>query len=230
MLINHPGELKENYPDIDEFPENQLITFEKETIGFYISRHPLSRYQEEIKRYTDLDTAGLPKLQNGASVKICGLVSALKEIVTKKGDRMAFLTLEDMKGFVEVILFPEVFKAALPCLRGGEPLLVEGTLDLSDEHIKIKGTDVHSLPELTSSLVRPFHLRIPLSAFGPSQLSGLKEIILSNRGSSKVLLHFMSENNGETVVALSDQYMVDPSQNLKLRVQHLFKSTPISFE
>jgi DNA polymerase-3 subunit alpha len=230
MLINHPGELRENYPDIDEFPENQLITFEKETIGFYISRHPLSRYQDEIKKYTDLDTAGLPKLQNGASVKICGLVSALKEIVTKKGDRMAFLTVEDMKGFVEVILFPEVFKAALPYLRGGDPLLVEGTLDLSEEHIKIKGTEVHSLPELTSSPVRPFHLRIPLSALAPSHLSDLKEIILANRGSSKVLLHFMGGNNRETVVALSDQYMVDPSQHFKVRLQHLFKSSSVSFE
>ena len=230
MLIDPSRESKEDYPDIDEFPENQLIAFEKETIGFYISRHPLSRYQEEITKYTDLDTSTLPRLQNGAGVKICGLVSALKEIVTKKGDRMAFLTLEDMKGFVEVILFPEVFKAALPCLRGGDPLLVEGTLDLSEEHIKIKGTEVHSLPELTSSPVKPFHLKIPLSALAPSHLTDLKEIILANRGSSKVLLHFMGGNNRETVVALSDRYMVDPSQNFKVRLQHLFNSSLISFE
>ena len=154
-------ELKEDYPDIDEFPENQLIAFEKETIGFYISRHPLSRYQEEIKKHTDLDSSTLSKLQNGAEVKICGLVSGLKEIVTKKGDRMAFLTLEDMKGFVEVILFPEVFKAASPFLRGGDPLLVKGILDLSEEHVKIKGTEVHPLPEVPSSSMKPFHLKIP---------------------------------------------------------------------
>ena len=230
MLMDQPGESKEDYPDIDEFPENQLIAFEKETIGFYISRHPLSRYEEEIKKYTDLDAAALPKLQNGAEVRVCGLVSALKEIVTKKGDRMAFLTLEDMKGFVEVILFPEVFKAALPCLRGGDPLLVSGTLDLSEEHIKIKGTEVRSLPELTSLPVKPFHLRIPLSLLASSQLADLKEIILANRGSSKVLLHFMGGTNRETVVALSDQYTVDPSQNLKVHLQNLFKSSLISFE
>jgi len=230
MLIDHPGELKESYPDIDEFPENQLVAFEKETIGFYISRHPLSRYEDEIKKYTNLDTAALPKLQNGAEVKVCGLVSALKEIVTKKGDRMGFLTLEDMKGFVEVILFPEVFKAALPCLRGGDPLLVSGTLDLSEEHIKLKGTEVHSLLEVTSSRERPFHLRIPLSLLASSQLADLKKIILANRGSSKVLLHFMGGANQETIVALSDQYTVDPSWNLKAHLQNLFKSSLISFE
>ena len=230
MLVDQPGEAREDYPDIDEFPENQLIAFEKETIGFYISRHPLSRYEEEIKKYTDLDTAALPKLQNGAEVRVCGLVSALKEIVTKKGDRMAFLTLEDMKGFVEVILFPEVFKAALPCLRGGNPLLISGILDLSEEHIKIKGTEVRSLPELTSLPEKPFHLRIPLPLLASSQLVDLKEIILANRGSSKVLLHFMDGTDRETVVALSDQYTVDPSRNLKVHLQNLFKSSLISFE
>ncbi len=230
MLIDRSRELKEDYPDIEEFPENQLIAFEKETIGFYISRHPLSRYQEEIKRYSELDTSVLPKLQNGAEVKICGLVSGLKEIVTKKGDRMAFLTLEDMKGFVEVILFPEVFKAASRCLRGGNPLLVKGILDLSEEHIKIRGTEVHSLPELPLSPMKPLHLKIPLSSLAPSQLTDLKEIILANRGSSKVLLHFMGGDNRETVVALSDRYTVDPSQNVKNHIQNIFKSSFISFE
>jgi DNA polymerase-3 subunit alpha len=163
-------------------------------------------------------------------VKVCGLVSALKEIVTKKGDRMGFLTLEDMNGFVEVILFPEVFKAALPWLRGGDPLLVSGTLDLAEEHVKIKGTEVRSLLDLTSSREKPFHVRIPVSLLAPSQLEDLKKIILANRGSSKVLLHIMGGTNRETVVALSDQYTVDPSRNLKAHLQNLFKSTLVSFE
>jgi len=230
MLIHPAGEIKEEYPDIDEFPENQLIAFEKETIGFYIFRHPLSRYQEEIKKYTDLDISTLPKLQNGAEVKVCGLVSALKEIVTKKGDRMAFLTLEDMKGFVEVILFPEVFKAALPRLRGGDPLLVKGTLDISEETIKLKAMEVHSLPELPSSPMNPFHVKIPLSDLTSSQLVHLKEIIETHRGSSKVLLHLVDRSNRETIVALPDQYTVDPSPNFKNTVQNLFKSSRISFE
>jgi DNA polymerase-3 subunit alpha len=230
MLIDHSRVVKEDYPDIDEFPENQLVSFEKETIGFYISRHPLSHYEDEIKKYTDLDTSSLPKLQNGAEVKICGLVSGLKEIVTKKGDRMAFLTLEDMKGFVEVILFPEVFKAALPCLRGGDPLLVKGTLDLSEDHVKIKGTEVHSLLELPLSPNKPLHLKILISSLAPSQLTDLRDIIVANRGSSKVLLHFTGETNREIVVALSDRYTVDPSQDFKNRVQDAFKSTLISFE
>jgi DNA polymerase-3 subunit alpha len=222
--------LKEDYPDIDEFPENQLIAFEKETIGFYISRHPLSRYQEQIRKHTDMDSSTLSKLQNGAEVKICGLVSGLKEIVTKKGDRMAFLTLEDMKGFVEVILFPEVFKAALPCLRGGDPILIKGILDLSEEHVKIKGTGVQALPEAPSSSIKPLRLKVHLSTFSSSQLADLKEVIVANRGSSKVFLHFINGNNRETVVALSDQYTVNPSENFKTCIQNLFNISLVTIE
>jgi DNA polymerase-3 subunit alpha len=230
MLLDESREFKEDYPDIDEFPENQLIAFEKETIGFYISRHPLLGYQEEIKKHTDMDTSGLTRLQNGTEVKICGLVRTLKEIVTRKGDRMAFLTLEDMKGFVEVILFPEVFKAALPCLRGGDPLLVTGTLDLSEEHTKIKATDIRALQERSASPTKPLRLRIPLSPSTASQLADLKEIILANRGSSKILLHFIGGTNRETVVALSDEYTVDPTQRFKNQIQDLFKFSSVGFE
>lgn len=230
MLIDRFREIKEDYPDIDEFPEDQLITFEKETIGFYISRHPLSRYQEEIKKYADADTSMLPKLQNGAEVKLCGLVSGLKEIVTKKGDRMAFLTLEDMKGFVEVILFPELFKTALPHLRSEGPLLVKGTLDISEETIKLKALEVHSLRHLSAPSTKPIHLKIHLSDLSSSHLAQLKEMIEAHRGSSPVFLHFIDGSNRETIVALPDRYRVDPSAHFRNTVQNLFKSFRLSLD
>jgi DNA polymerase III subunit alpha len=230
MLTPLVKETEESYPEIDEFPEDQLIAFEKETIGFYISRHPLSRYQEEIKKHTDEDTSTLPGLQNGAEVKICGLVSGLKEIVTKKGDRMAFLSLEDMKGFVEVILFPEVFKAALPYLRGGDPILVRGILDLSEEHIKVKGMEVRPLSESPSPPGNVLHLKIPMSSLTTSRLADLKEIIVGNSGFYKVLIHFIDEKRQETIIALSDHYTVDPSPKFQDHIKNLFNSPVLCFE
>jgi DNA polymerase-3 subunit alpha len=230
MLMSVLEEGDEGYPEIDEFPENQLITFEKETIGFYISRHPLSYYQDEIKKYTHEDTSTLSGLPNGIEVKICGLVSGLKEIHTKKGDRMAFLNLEDMKGFVEVILFPEVFKAALPSLREGDPILVRGTLDLAEDRVKIKGLEVHSLSKLSLTQMKILHLTIPLSSLSPPQLVDLREIILVNKGIYKVLLHFIDGKDRETVVALSDHYRVDPSQHFQNHIKNLFKSSLLSLE
>ena len=90
---------------------------------------------------TQEDTSTLTDRSNGAEVKICGLVSGLKEITTKKGDRMAFLTLEDMKGLVEVILFPEVFKSGLtPAPEAATPLSSGGfSTSLMNNQAKIKG-------------------------------------------------------------------------------------------
>jgi DNA polymerase III subunit alpha len=207
-----------------------LNVFEKETIGFYISRHPLSRFQEGIKALTDQDTSTLPTLKNNEEVTVCGLVSSLKEIVTKKGDRMAFLNLEDMKGFVEVILFPDVFKASLPFLRGGDPLVIRGTLDLSEDHVKIKAIEMHPLPEKTASSNKTLHLKVPVASLTKSQLGELKEVLLANRGSSKVFLHLTGGGNGETIIALSDQYRVDPSPNFQRHVRTVLKSSVLSYE
>jgi len=230
MLTPILKETEESFPEIEEFPESQLITFEKETIGFYISRHPLSRYQEEIKKYTDEDTSTLSRLQNGAEIRICGLVGSLKEIITKKGDRMAFLTLEDMKGFVEVILFPEVYKAALPCLRGGDPLFVRGTLDLAEDHIKIKGFEIQPLSELPPPPLKVLHLKIPLPSLTEFQLADLKEILLAYKGAYKILLHLINGQQGETVIALSDHYTVTPSSNFRNDIKNLFQSSQIFLE
>ena len=230
MLTPLVKESEERYPEIDEFPENQLITFEKETIGFYISRHPLSRYEQEIKNHTNEDTSTLLRLVNGAEVKICGLVSSLKEIVTKKGDRMAFLTLEDMKGFIEVILFPEVYKAALPHLRGGDPVIVRGILDLAEDHTKIKGLEVQSLSESSSPPGKVLHLKIPLSSLTKNQLEDLKGMIVDNRGIHRILIHFTDEEDRETVMALPDQYKVEPSRHFQDGIKNLFQSSIVFFD
>jgi DNA polymerase-3 subunit alpha len=221
---------EDSYPDIEEFPEKQLIALEKETMGFYISRHPLARLQEEIKRVTNEDTSTLARRKNGGEIKVCGLVSELKEIVTKKGDRMAFLTLEDMKGFVEVILFPEVFRAALPVLNGGDPILVRGTVDPSEDHVKIKATEVQPLSEIPLPSQKNLRLKIPLASLMPSQLEGLKEILADHRGHTRVLLHLINGKQQETIIALSDQYAVDPSPRFQDQVRNLFQPSVIAIE
>ncbi|MGQ9645519.1 MAG: DNA polymerase III subunit alpha [Thermodesulfobacteriota bacterium] len=220
----------ETYPAIDEFPENQLNAFEKETIGFYISRHPLERYQEVIKGLTDQNTSTLSGLKNNEEVTVCGLVSSLKEIVTKKGDRMAFLTLEDMKGFVEVIVFPEVFKSSLSFLRGGDPLVIQGTLDLSEDHVKIKALDIRPLSEGATLSKKSLHLKIPVASLTKSQLEALKEVLLANRGAFQVFLHLTDGGKGETVIALPDEYRVNPSPGFERDVQRLLKSSVLSYD
>jgi len=142
--------------------------FEKELIVFTITRPSrCASYEKEIKRLTRDDTATLSKRQNGDEVKVCGLVSQLKEIVTKKGDRMGFLSLEDMKGFVEVpFLFPEAFKSALPHLREVSLVLVGNTRPRGGP-CEDQATEVRALSEPSRHSANNFHLKIPLATLTP---------------------------------------------------------------
>jgi len=223
-------ELEERYPEMEEFSQQQLILFEKETIGFYISRHPLSPYQEEIRRITEEDSSTLSSGPNGKEVKLCGLVSQLKEVVTKKGDRMAFINLEDMKGWVEVILFPELFKTASSYLRGGEPVFVRGTLDLSGEQVKVKAKEIRPLSEVSSENPQILHLKIPMETLTPSSLKELKEVILAHPGPYQVYLHLINGDRPETVIALSEEYRVSPTSEFQEEVKLLFPTPLLSFE
>ena len=218
----------EPLPEVEEWPENQRLAFEKEAVGFYVTSHPLARFEEEIKRYTQDDTASILTRQNGSEVKICGVVGSLKEIQTRKGARMAFLSLEDMKGFVEVILFPEVFQACLPHLRGDDPLVVRGTLDMEDENPKIKAVEILPLSQSSEVHVSMVHFTLKSPGIGRAQLADLKKILLENQGSSPAVLHLIVPDKGETIIRLPIK--VDPSSTLLTSLETVFGYPVARFE
>jgi DNA polymerase-3 subunit alpha len=191
-----------------------------------------------IQQKASEDTSTLSERQNGSEVKLCGLVSGLKEINTKKGDRMAFLTLEDMKGFVEVVLFPEVYKASVHYLRGDDPILVRGFLDLSEDpagegraaatgKAKIRGIEIQSLPDPTA-LPKALRLRIPLDGLTSGTLADLKEILLLHQGDHRVFLHFMNGKKEDTVLGLPDRMAVQPSPDLESSLKSLLPACTLT--
>lgn len=214
--------------EVEEWPENQLLAFEKEAVGFYITCHPLARFEEEIKRHTHDDTVSILTRQNGSEVTICGVANSLKEIQTRKGDRMAFLSLEDMKGIVEVILFPEVFQASLSHLRDDHPLVVRGVLDLEEENPKIKATEVLPLSQFNKRSISEVHLTLRSPGITRAQLIDLKQILIENQGRSAVVLHVVVPDQGETVIRLPMK--VDPSSALLESLEKLFGYPIAHFE
>lgn len=215
-------------PEGGEWPENQLLAFEKEAVGFYITSHPLARFEKDIRRYTRDDTASILTKPNGSEVTICGVAGAIKEIQTRKGDRMAFLTLEDMKGMVEVILFPDVFRTSLPYLRGEDPLVVRGVLDTEQESPKVKAGEVLPLSRCHEVSVSKVHFTLRSPGIGREQLADLKRILLENRGKTTAVLHLIVPNQGETIIRLPIK--VDPSPALLESVEAAFGYPVAHFE
>jgi len=223
---NPEGSEQKDLPEVEEWPENQLLAFEKEAVGFYITSHPLARFEKEIKLHTHEDTMSILTKHNGSEVTICGVASSVKEIQTRKGDRMAFLSLEDMKGFVEVILFPDVFQASLPYLRGDDPLVVRGVLDMEEENPKIKAAEVLPLSRSSEAPVSKVHLILKSPGIARDQLVELKRILLENKGDRAAVLHLIVPNQGETIIRLPIK--VDPSSALLASLEAAF-GYPIAY-
>ena len=108
-------------PNIPEWDQSERLKHERELTGFYISSHPLARYEATIQALATASTMSLPELSDGREVKLCGIITTVKNMLTKKGDRMAYLTLEDLQGVVEIIVFPDLYKNAADLMSAGTP-------------------------------------------------------------------------------------------------------------
>ena len=129
-------------PDIPELPPQRLLAMEKEVLGFYVSGHPLRQYQAALAVHGCIPVAALPEQRDGARVAVGGMLAGLKQVTTRAGANMAFLTLEDQTGQVEVVVFPRVLQACARVLREEQPLLVRGRLQVQEEEVKVLADEV----------------------------------------------------------------------------------------
>jgi DNA polymerase-3 subunit alpha len=99
--------------------------------------------------------------------------------------------------------------------------MVRGILDVSEDRVKIKATEVRALSEMDSPMMKPLHLKIPLSSSTTSQLYDLKEIIRAHQGLCRIFLHLVNGKQRETVIALSEDYTVDPTPEFQSKIENL---------
>lgn len=118
---------------LPEWPVNKKLMFEREALGFYISGHPLEKFANDLKRFGSIATTQAKTKKKDSSVRIAGVVTTLRLRNTKKGDRYASFSLEDSFGFVETIVWPDVYRQTAQLLMSEEPVLVSGRMDNTEE-------------------------------------------------------------------------------------------------
>jgi DNA polymerase-3 subunit alpha len=183
-------------PDMEELSHEDLLNGEKESLGFYFSKHPLKPYEHLIRQLTPYDSQNLKETDASDDVAIAGIVNAMKEITTKRGDRMAYLTLEDTKGIVEVIIFPDLFAKDFLIIKSGKPIMISGSLEKTEDGSpKIKAKTVSLLDSLTQELGKTVKIKMRCESFTKEDLKKLRDILNSIRGNAAVLLEF--QLNGE---------------------------------
>ena len=188
-------------PDMPEWDQAQRLKYERDLTGFYITAHPLTRYETTIKALSTTTTSGLAEMSDGKEVKLCGIVTTVKTMLTKKGDRMAYLTLEDLQGTVEVIAFPDLYRAAGPLIAPERVVRLTGTIDRGDKGTKLRGSKIEPLAETQAQTVKRVLIRLSDRPETKDQLPRLREVLLRHPGATSVALTVLLNSSLEADTA-----------------------------
>jgi DNA polymerase-3 subunit alpha len=223
-----PSGAGEIYPDIEAWGPKQLLAFEKEALGFYISGHPLDRYRGDLQRFATATTSDFVLGRRGVGDQsIGGIVSQYREMITKKGDKMARFMLEDAEGTFEVIAFPKTFEKVRHVLVSDEPILCTGQVknegNAESPEWKMLLESATPLSELRQQKTSRVDIHLNADQLTHDQIDELKTILANaTRGVCQAVLRLKIPQRSETVITLPDAWAVAPTEDFLTRIERLF--------
>jgi DNA polymerase-3 subunit alpha len=222
---------RSHHPPIvaEEFDRRELLRLEKETLGTYLSSHPLAEVKEALRTRVDCPLSGLESKADGSVVTVGGIVTECKRIRTKRGDPMMFATLDDVEGQVEMLILGQVFTESGEHVAPDAVLVVRGRLDhkergdsklLAQEIEVFQPTEDEVAKARAARDLGPVLLRVNAAQFGPSLIEELKAIFHHNPGDVEVELE-METRDGTRRLRFGGGYRVRPSAALDAELDAL---------
>ena len=205
--------------DIKEWPEPQLLAFEKEILGFYVSGHPLARYARHLKRFASSIINDLHQHKDQDTVKVIGMITKIKQTVTRsKQEKMAILKFEDLEAVVEVLVFPATFQKVARYLQPNSVVMIKGKLNLKEESPKIIANDLFPIEQIYKLISA---VNIDISGIKENLFTSLKEMLSSFPGAVPVYLHLNTPAKSKIQLLVGDELFVSPSEDLIRNIEDL---------
>jgi DNA polymerase-3 subunit alpha len=203
----------------EEFEKNELLRLEKETLGVYVSEHPLDAVREQLRRKTDVSLSDVAQRRDGEIVSVGGIVGAVKQLTTKKGEPMVFLRLDDLTGSAEVVVFNSVYAAARELCVSDRVLVVKGRVDHKQEgETKLIALEVAAF-EATPER-REVRLRVDARAARAGVIRELAGLVREFPGESPVFVSLQT-STGPKTLALGPSHRVRPAPDFFAEVKAL---------
>jgi len=209
-------------PDIPDYSEKELLQMEKEVLGLYLSGHPLAPYQEAIRRRASHTIEELTMENDGETVILAGIITALRRTITKRGETMAYFLLEDLTGQIETLVFPRNLIKFNELLRNDSVVLARGRLNYQESEPKLM---LDSLEALETPAEEKLYLRIPDSLGEQEVLKVILPIIGKHRGNTPLYLYFPGPHK---LVRCESQYWVRYSPALQTELEKVIGSDSVS--
>ena len=236
-----------NISEVQDFEDKEKLSYEQELLGIYVSGHPLDKYGDIITELSSMsisDIHGLPQMQrpefdfkNRAANKndptkrnmtIGGVIHEKKVIMTKKGDKMAFVTFEDLSGKIECIFFPKTYAESFELLEQDGPFILNGYVRLSDDRRSFYVNRMRELTDVSDDRVSAVRINVELEKLNDFTLNKLKQTLMSYRGAVPTHLIFSSPD-GRAKMNLDDNFLVNPTPQMAAKVNDVLGSNSVSF-
>ncbi|WP_217915344.1 DNA polymerase III subunit alpha [Miltoncostaea marina] len=196
-----------------EMPKEELLAAEKEALGLYVSSHPLQDCRRQLARAVTCGLAALGERADGEPVTVGGMIGAVKNITTRRGEPMMFVRLDDLEGQVEVVVVPAVLAEARELLTMDAMLLMTGRVDQKGEgETKLVAQSVRAFVPEEGGEEERLRLRVPMERLAATPLPELRRVLVDHPGPAKVIVD-VETPAGRRRLRLSDEFSVDPRAN-----------------
>lgn len=208
-------------PHLPEWPEHELLAYEKETTGLYVTGHPLNNYESLIRRYSTLDLATLDEYKEGDEANVCGMITEAKKHYNRKGDAMAFLTLETMQGPCEMTVFSDLYEQKKNLLEQDFIITCCVRVNVRDDKNTLVVTNLIAIDETEATLTKAVHIRLNPQQQEEVLVHKLALLLGGAQGTCDVYLHCGRDGQKEAVVHATSACRVAPSPQLAREVENL---------
>ncbi|MBI2833534.1 MAG: DNA polymerase III subunit alpha [Acidobacteria bacterium] len=208
-------------PVVPPWTQTEQLAFEKEALGLYLSGHPIARYAAELREFGVRAVADLAA--SAADVMVGGIIGLVRQLKTRKGERMAAFALEDMTGAVEVVVFPETFGKSGALIDTDAMVVVRGKLEKDDESARLLATEILPIATVRDRLARELSIRLAMPPHNRRTLEALAELFSAHRGDRRVSLELeLRENHHPLRVRLNlNGVRIRPSDGLLGEVERI---------
>ena len=198
------------FPPVNEYKNKQKLKLEKEVLGFYISDHPLNSLGNNLKNYVNFTTEILSELRpvdldkfDNKNVRMAGIITNKSETMTKKSTLMAFCSLEDMSGLIEMIIFPNIYKDVKNIIENDTLVMVSGNLQSSDDELKLI---VSNIKEIDENSFKNLYIKMEYVRYNK-----IRKDLMSNHGSTPVIIYFSDKKK---TVKLDKSLWIDQNSDI----------------
>jgi len=211
-------------PNIAPWPEPQMLAFEKQVLGFYVTRNPLSHCAEMINFYSTLNTSQLAEYSQEREIVIGGMITKKRYHLTRKGrnagSKMAVFVLEDLQGSVEVVTFPDVLNKYTDLLIEDAVVFVRGRLDFRREKPNIIASELIKLDEARQKIAARIQINLNAEKVTKEKVAMIKSLCQSHKGRSPVYVA-VTTNKGKVYAAADREFSVNPDLDFCRKMKQL---------